>query len=452
MSAINSEQVTYNLLKGWMDCNSSGEISKNLAETGRAVLVIDDNWDQYKECFHQILGNNVIEFFNNDYTIEDFKNDHDLSGCINRLNEVIFSCCLVISDLYLTENHGNEFHSSPENAELISGFVLNKEIKKINPMLPVMMFTASNKVWNYRLFDSYGIDEWVVKFDAPFTGQADSAITKSFFQSFETAILNLITTKPYLFLMDLYLNVNSLSPNGLWWDSPGVNKRGEIITIVNESLLALKNLLNKQLDYEKILSDQNKIYTSSAYTCSAIISQLGNIVEVIYNLYERQSNRNADDVEDGISFFLLKNRNLAAHKNNYKEFALDDVILELALIEFMLKQQVPWNKFTSDYSRKGGFIIPSNNPLLWIIVALYNKHYALPKPIKKLLKDRAAKHLDTMFRDQKNGNLQRNELIKFKQRMQHEPNLYRLIIYKSGPPRYKLHIISDEMFIELVFP
>jgi hypothetical protein len=451
MPKVNAEQVNYNLLKGWMDAGGSSRLPTLLAETGRQVLIIDDDYCQYRDAFSQIIGeHNIIEFFNDDYSPDKFKEDHDLSGFNNRLNAVIFSCCLVISDLYITENHGSEFHSTPENADQISGFIINREIKKISPMLPVMMFTGSNKVWNYRLFDSYGIDEWVVKFDSPFTGNADAAVTRSFYENFETAIQNLIVSKPYLALMDFYSNINNLPVNALWWEIPGTSRRSEIVMIVNESLMAFKKSLNKQFNYERLLIGQNKIYDSDVYTCSAIISQLGNIVEIIYELFDRKSNRDAGSIEDHINLFIFRNRNLAAHNHGYKHFTIEDVYLALTLINFELPLTCSKKDFIDSYKRRDECRLPNEFRLLWNILLLHNEASGLTKEIKRLLRKRAKNYLSSIFSNS-SGQINIDKLKSFRASANSNPETKLWCTKKGGPPSYSLAMNGTKLIVELKY-
>lgn len=455
MATINSELVAQNLYKGWAESAKSTLIRDAILKTQKKVLIIDDNFDLLKDVFNEILGEeNILEFFTENYTVEKFKNEHDKEiphNCIRRLNEVLPSCCMVISDLYLFESHGTDFFSTPDNAESISGFVLNREIKRLNPMLPVMMFTSSNKVWNYRLFDSYGIDEWVVKFDSTMTNISASAITKGFYQNFEEAVLNLIQRKPYLFLLKVYENVNNLSLKDLWWYKDNTNKGKEIITIINESLVAVKSLLNKQFAYEQILAEQKKIYSSNSYTCSAIISQLGNIVEILYGLYE-DSGKNADSVADGINLFLLKNRNLAAHKNDYRDFTIEDVIIAIALADFCLIQKGTWQDFVAKFKRPKGYITSSECSLFWLIIQLYNLKYDLPLEVKNLLRNRVNSYLELAFLHKKTKEIDDTKLRWFRNFMRQEYTLQRSFIQRKGALGFKTIEKAGLLSVELSIP
>lgn len=456
MAKINSELVSQHLFKGWSDNNKSKSIKAAIEKTKKKVLIIDDNFNDFKDTFYEIIGKeNIIQFFDDKYSVVNFKAEHEsdkFSGCITRLNETLEDVCFVISDLYLIEDHGIEFFSTPLNAENISGFAINKEIKKLNPMIPVMMFTASNKVWNYRLFDSYGIDEWVVKFDSPLTNKINSAITKSFFENFEESILNLLQKKPYLFLMDIFKNINGLPQKVLWWDMGNNQKRKEIITIVNESLVAIKGLLNKQVEYEQLLADQKKIYGYNSYTCSAIVSQIGNIVEILYGLYEEQTNRNADSVEDGLNLFLLKNRNLAAHRSDYRDFTINDVVLSISLVNFILSEECPWNDFITRYKRPRGYITAKECSLPWLIIQLYNMNYAIPSELKKLLNDRVKSYLDSAFLNPRTKAIDINKMKWFKNFMKSEYTLARNLTIQKGTASYNVSEKAGKLIVELSIP
>src|SRR6266404_4585627 len=104
MAKINSELVAQHLYKGWSDNNKSKSIKEAIEKTRKKVLIIDDNFNDFKDTFYEIVGKeNIIEFFDNKYSITNFKAEHEkkqFGNCIKRLNEILEDVCFVISDLY----------------------------------------------------------------------------------------------------------------------------------------------------------------------------------------------------------------------------------------------------------------------------------------------------------------------------------------------------------------
>ena len=419
MAAINSEIVAQNLLVGWHQSVATEKIKKAIVHTKKKILIIDDQFDDYETAYRTIFGqqetdsgteDNFISFFDATYTLAICKSqlDQNIFDDISaRIKSLMDKCCMVLSDLYLFENHGMEFFSSPANATSISGFLVVKEILKVNPMMPVMMFTSSNKVWNYRLFDSYGIDEWVVKYGDL---AAPIEIAKSFYIEFEKSILNLIQDKPYAFISELYFNLKKRKAQVVpCWYSKEYNEINEIYYIFFESCVGTKRMLSKQANFEDLARRNKKNTPYDSYTCSAIISQLANIVEIIYHLFDPDSkykvkniegklvNRNADDIKDGLCLCLFKMRNLAAHSKHYKDFDIDHVLLSLQISYLIISYNVteaieikfprfdPWNYSRQDFS------------LVWLMIQFSHTQKQLPENIREILHPILEKMLREIF-------------------------------------------------------
>lgn len=142
------------------------------------VLYIDDEADKgWSEIFCTILCDiNGVEDF--DYICEVFKNkNHEeiINISLDRIRKQ--DSDIVILDFRL---HENDF--SKEDISPITGLRLLKEIKEINPGIQVIIFSATNKIWNFQALQNAGADGFIVK-ESP-ENSMDSEFTVNEIESF----------------------------------------------------------------------------------------------------------------------------------------------------------------------------------------------------------------------------------------------------------------------------
>jgi hypothetical protein len=95
-------------------------------------------------AFLKTLGKEILP---KSRKVNDFKN-----GIIDRYD-------LIIIDLRLTKDEKDNYNISE-----LSGAKLVENIRKINPAIPILIFTASNKVWNYtKLVNDLGANAYWIK-------------------------------------------------------------------------------------------------------------------------------------------------------------------------------------------------------------------------------------------------------------------------------------------------
>jgi len=122
------------------------------------ILYIDDEADRgWFEIFCNILNDiNGITF---DYLDEELISKTPSEIIDTSLKKIIEDDIdLVILDFRL---HSNDFHVN--KIEEITGLVLLKEIKKLNPGIQVIVFSATKKVWNFQAIQEAGADGFIVK-------------------------------------------------------------------------------------------------------------------------------------------------------------------------------------------------------------------------------------------------------------------------------------------------
>jgi CheY-like chemotaxis protein len=122
------------------------------------ILYIDD---EANKGWYEILSNlfsniNKLEF---DYLDDEFNSkiqEEIISTSIDKIKSENID--MVILDFRL---HPNDF--STDDFSTITGLRLLKEIKKINPGIQVVIFSATNKTWNFQDLQMNGADGFVLK-------------------------------------------------------------------------------------------------------------------------------------------------------------------------------------------------------------------------------------------------------------------------------------------------
>ena len=133
------------------------------------VLYIDDEWNKGWEV---VL--NQLMLSSSDIIFETYKNDFK-----DKATEVILAECkqkiissnpdIVLLDLRLSDS---DFLSNTKSNEL-TGYKVLREIKLINPGIQVLIFTASNKVWNFTELQQAGADGFILKESPELSADAD---------------------------------------------------------------------------------------------------------------------------------------------------------------------------------------------------------------------------------------------------------------------------------------
>lgn len=125
------------------------------------VLLIDDEWNKgWKTIFEKIFSEASAE--NIDFiTFEESFKEKQQDKILNLISEFVkkHNPDIIILDLKLTDG---DFSASIKPDDL-TGYKVLKNIKKINPGYQVIIFTASNKVWNLIALQQAGSDGFILK-------------------------------------------------------------------------------------------------------------------------------------------------------------------------------------------------------------------------------------------------------------------------------------------------
>jgi CheY-like chemotaxis protein len=165
------------------------------------ILYIDDEAEKgWGEIFAHILEDINELYF--DYLLEDFKNitqNKLIESSIKKIKDDDID--IVLLDFRLLPCDFNT-----ENIVGVTGVKLLKEIKKLNPGIQVIIFSATNKIWNLQKLQEYGADGFILK-ESP-ENSSDKNFTKDSIKSLEDSIAKGIEM---LFLKGIYLKLGLIS-------------------------------------------------------------------------------------------------------------------------------------------------------------------------------------------------------------------------------------------------
>lgn len=148
------------------------------------VLYIDDEWNKgWSTIFKHIFKNNSsYEFKTFEYDFSD--KEFSVGASLIKSEICAYDPDIVILDLRLFK----EDFEKDKTPDKLSGFKILEEIKKKNLGIQVIVFTASNKVWNFQKLQVAGADYFVLK-NSPESISIDSTSDsiKNFTESIEKA-------------------------------------------------------------------------------------------------------------------------------------------------------------------------------------------------------------------------------------------------------------------------
>lgn len=391
----NDKNAAKNLLAGWALSGCQETLKTKLTKENLKVLVLDDCYSDWKDTYDTIFGQGNHETLENctqTYFIEQKENHY--TEFRTTIKQKIASFDLVIFDLYFTESHGEEYHSNPENIKNVSGYEIYRIVKGFDQSVPLMVFSTSNKIWTFKLFNSMGIDGFSTKNPSPAANEQE---LKSYFLDFETTLLKLLKPE-YKLLRTSFKALNQFKEINhikYWWYKLVRGNKALKKTHIYESLamayLSIRRILSSQHYYEisvqyldvkidrlskqgdgcarhqginyfvkgvtnadinktlkieinTILEDKQMAFAQKvklqfndfefdSFSCSAVVGQLGNISEIVFNTIS------VSDI-DSLKFkYITHLRNYASHSFKSHTFDIDDVFIALRIILYALNSE-----------------------------------------------------------------------------------------------------------------
>ncbi|MRJ08580.1 response regulator [Ornithobacterium rhinotracheale] len=191
-----NQNLYFKYLKAAYPIKSSDEAVNLKIENSKnkKVLYIDDEADKgWYEIYCNILyDKNQIDFNYLDLdTFKDRSREEIINATIKNVEE--YDPEIVILDFRL---HPDDFGGT--KIENVTGYNILKQIKKINPGIQVIIFSATNKVWNLEKLNAAGADGFIIK-ESP-ENSVNPNFTKESIQNFVDA-MSLAVKKSFLKVM-----------------------------------------------------------------------------------------------------------------------------------------------------------------------------------------------------------------------------------------------------------
>ncbi len=268
--------------------NTISRIKNNrtsLASNSQKILYIDDQANEGWSDIFQILLYGKLDASR---FLAIFDCSKDIDSIYKVIEEKIesFNPNLILLDLRLKKEAGSHF-----NIDELSGTQILQKVRTAYPGLPVMMTTASNKVWTYQELMKTGADAFWIKEGLDSRFNASDSINN--YERFLWLISKLFDGK-YRVLIDFAQFVSNIDFSKGWWNEYQKKARIKEIRIQHNSeelrklLLEVVENIRMYLHYIHLeygsLNEEKQV--SESYHASSIINKLGNVVEIINDITE----------------------------------------------------------------------------------------------------------------------------------------------------------------------
>jgi hypothetical protein len=406
-----------NLLSGYgkfVSLNNKINKLEKIKTKNRKILFLDDEQKEWEITLSTIFKENAI--IKLPYSKKEYKNMF-VNGLIDEhlkkdLNNILNNANLVLSDYYFIENHEPTNWKDNNTIKSISGFKLYRFLRQISPAIPIVLHTTSQKVAVFKVFNEFGLDDWLIK-DTRYNATTDEKLEN--FIVFDNCIYKFLRKNQYYELNQIWeyiLNIQKFKENKWWWN---IIKNDEslqnIFNILKYSCINIRRVFNRQNIYEKEISGDSYDY----FVPSSVCNNLGKILEILfpnnsYNLYT-------------IPFILELIRNTASHSREYNSFNIYDSIIFLQLIIIILDYENSGVDFSSHFKRnKGQNIRVKENDicneylkyaLLWIYLQTY-ENFKLDGDIKNKIGNRVSELYNKYKKNQEFERILNLHFIKYK--------------------------------------
>jgi len=231
----------YNYLQTIYPITKTEQKQLHLKNTGK-VLLIDDEADKgWAEFFSELMNSQPYSFLGSEFK-QTVSKKEIIDACIKKVQT--FDPDVVILDLRL---HDDDFeYQKPEE---FTGYSVLKEIKKYNQGVQVLIFTASNKIYNYLALHDH-VNGFILK-ESP-----DLSIDEYFTENAVVSLVNNIDKcLRDKYLKEVFLNTRILKNTKLQTAKSDNNKFRE-----------LKQTIRQNLETAFILSQQSSTIEFALFT------------------------------------------------------------------------------------------------------------------------------------------------------------------------------------------
>jgi CheY-like chemotaxis protein len=286
------------------------------------ILYIDDDADKgWSEIFQTILMDcNPIEDF--DYLGDEFigkSKDEIIDISVKSVIEQNID--LVILDYRL---HPDDFLNN--NFLEITGLKILKKIKKLNPGIQVVIFSATNKVWNLSILQEAGADGFIIK-ESP-ENSIDSDFITQTIESFRSTIESCLSKR---FLKDFYKGDYQVQTELLPRRRPQ-HERCLPKEFVNEALkwLRLSNDILKEGEL-----NESKIVSSFLFKFSVLENLANRLIDVDNPIFLERS-------EDGFKKYKFQFRTSEKRLRNFIQDETNNGFYRKTNSVFQSGRNIPW--------------------------------------------------------------------------------------------------------------
>jgi CheY-like chemotaxis protein len=147
--------IYFKYLKAQFPIKESIDANNSIIREEGIILHIDDEVEKgWDIIFRKIYTRERYKPIGNDF--KNLDSSRIVESAITKVN--YFNPDVVILDFRL---HDDDFENiTPDK---VTGYRILREIKEINKGIQVIIFTASNKIWNYQTLSIIGFDGWIIK-------------------------------------------------------------------------------------------------------------------------------------------------------------------------------------------------------------------------------------------------------------------------------------------------
>lgn len=260
------------------------DLTKHLA--AKKILLIDDQWeDGWYVSYCRVLYN---QDSHPNFTAVKAADELRLDDNDSLLTGQPFMPDLILLDLQLNPQEDKNFL---RDFDKLSGARLLKKIRESHAGIPILITTASNKVWSFRELLKLGADAFWIKegIDAKFSAMESYENYNTFLNTIKK-----LTSNKYLILNNLSIKLNQFKKNNnYWWIRKHIWQNGQetaavdkdvIIDIITNFIPPCRTFLQQDIQkYDNI---------SRPFWFSSLINKLAGVVEEIHF----DKNKDANDI------------------------------------------------------------------------------------------------------------------------------------------------------------
>lgn len=188
---------------------NSSQLKINYKEHPRVLYIDDEAEKGWYEIFRKITeGNNKLYFSHLDDEFNEKSREEIIDISLNKVINEDFD--LVILDFRL---HKDDFENI--NISEVTGYEILKKIKEYNKGIQIIIFSATNKIWNLQALQDAGADGFIMKespensIDSEFTRQSINNLIKSIDSCLNMAFLKEV----YKIIQEIKKHLSKVSNN-----------------------------------------------------------------------------------------------------------------------------------------------------------------------------------------------------------------------------------------------